>query len=187
MTKFIKKLIIFVIGAVVLAFVVSLIAALKLTSDFKNIVDKIKPVDFETCAALGNPVMESYPRQCRADGETFTENVGNEVEKIDLIKLTAPRPNEIIKSPVTIEGEARGTWFFEASFPVKLWDTTGKELAVGIAQAQGDWMTEDFVPFKVTLEFETPAIKRGLLILEKDNPSGLKENEDSLRIPIRFE
>jgi len=29
--------------------------------------------NFEECVAAGNPVMESYPRQCRADGETFTE------------------------------------------------------------------------------------------------------------------
>jgi eight-cysteine-cluster-containing protein len=30
--------------------------------------------DFDTCAAAGNPVMESYPRQCRhTDGRTFTE------------------------------------------------------------------------------------------------------------------
>ena len=30
--------------------------------------------DFQSCAAAGNPVMESYPRQCRhTDGRTFTE------------------------------------------------------------------------------------------------------------------
>ncbi|OIO49481.1 MAG: hypothetical protein AUJ39_00960 [Parcubacteria group bacterium CG1_02_42_13] len=186
MTKFIKWLIIFVGGAIVLAFIISLIAAFKLTSDFKNIVDKIKPVDFETCAALGNPVMESYPRQCKSEGQTFAENVGNEVEKMDLVRLSTPRPNEIVKSPLAVEGEARGNWFFETSFPVKIWDITGKEIARGITQAQGEWMTEEFVPFKVTLEFETPAIKKGLLILEKDNPSGLPENADSLRIPVRF-
>ena len=29
---------------------------------------------FEECAAAGNPVMESYPRQCRTeDGKHFTE------------------------------------------------------------------------------------------------------------------
>lgn len=28
---------------------------------------------FEECAAAGNPVMESYPRRCNANGETFTE------------------------------------------------------------------------------------------------------------------
>ena len=30
---------------------------------------------FEECVAAGNPVMESYPRQCRANGQTFVEEV----------------------------------------------------------------------------------------------------------------
>ncbi len=28
---------------------------------------------FETCASAGNPIMESFPRQCRANGQTFVE------------------------------------------------------------------------------------------------------------------
>ena len=31
--------------------------------------------NFEDCVAAGNPVMESYPRQCRHDGELFVEVV----------------------------------------------------------------------------------------------------------------
>jgi len=31
--------------------------------------------NFDDCAAAGNPVMESYPRQCVANGETFIENI----------------------------------------------------------------------------------------------------------------
>lgn len=31
--------------------------------------------NFEECAAAGNPIMESYPRQCRAGGKTFVEDV----------------------------------------------------------------------------------------------------------------
>jgi len=30
---------------------------------------------FEECVAAGNPVMESYPRQCIADGKTFVEEL----------------------------------------------------------------------------------------------------------------
>jgi hypothetical protein len=30
---------------------------------------------FEECVAAGNPVMESYPRQCRAGDKHFVENV----------------------------------------------------------------------------------------------------------------
>ncbi len=33
-------------------------------------------INFETCASLGYPIMESYPRQCRTpDGETFVEDI----------------------------------------------------------------------------------------------------------------
>lgn len=47
---------------------------------------------FEECAAAGYPVMESYPRQCRADGKTFVENVSAPAE---------PEP-EAIGNPETL-------------------------------------------------------------------------------------
>lgn len=104
----------------------------------------------------------------------------------DLIRVTTPENNDFIKSPLTIIGEARGFWYFEASFPVKLLDADGKQLAIKPAQAKGEWMTESFVPFEVSLEFEKPSTAGGSLILQKDNPSGLPENDRELRIPVRF-
>jgi len=58
---------------------------------------------------------------------------------------------------------------------------------VGIAQAEGEWMTTEFVPFKATLNFEKPSVKTGKLILKKDNPSGLSQNDDELVVPIKFD
>ena len=107
--------------------------------------------------------------------------------KENLIRVTTPVPNQIVKSPIQIEGEARGTWFFEASFPIRLLDANGKELGVAVAQAQDEWMTENFVPFKAELRFSNPTTVAGTLVLEKDNPSGLPEHDDELRLPIRFE
>jgi len=145
------------------------------------------PTNFEECAAKGYPVLESYPRQCKTpDGKTFVEDIGNALEKQDLIRISKPRPNELIKSPLKIEGEARGYWFFEADFPVKLLDANDKEIARGIAKALSEWMTEDFVAFEAEIEFQPPSTNRGTLILEKDNPSGLPENADQLEIPVRF-
>ena len=132
-------------------------------------------------------MMESYPRQCQTpEGQSFTEDIGNELEKQDLIRIDSPRPNQIITSPLTITGQARGYWFFEASFPVKLLDQEGNIIATAIASAQEEWMTEDFVPFSAELEFITPSSDRGDLILEKDNPSGLLEHADELRVPVKF-
>lgn len=143
---------------------------------------------YDDCVAAGNPVMESYPAQCNTpDGKHFVQDIGNENEKLDKIKITTPRPGQVITSPLTITGQARGTWFFEATFPVVLTDWDGKILAQGIAEAQGDWMTEEFVPFKSVLNY--PKVpdstnKKGTLILKKDNPSGDPKNDDSLEIPV---
>src|SRR3989338_698665 len=144
--------------------------------------------NFKECADAGNPIMESYPRQCiTADGPLFVEDIGNANEKADLIRLDAPQPGAVITSPLTVRGEARGTWFFEASFPLVLVDWDGKIIAEGYAQAQSDWMTEEFVPFEGTLTFTTPSYgERGALIAKKDNPSGLPEHDDALEIPIMF-
>jgi hypothetical protein len=144
--------------------------------------------NFEECAAAGNRVMESYPRECRTqDGKSFTEDIGNELLKSDLIIIESPRPNEKIESPVKIIGMARGYWFFEGSFPIKLTDKNGNILAYTIAKADGEWMTEEFVRFSAELIFPNISVKNGNLILEKDNPSGLPEYNDALIVPVVFD
>ena len=147
-----------------------------------------KITSFEECVARGFPVMESYPRQCRTfNGDLFAENIGNEIEKSNLIKVDSPRPNTIAQSPLRIAGQARGVWYFEASFPVILEDGAGNILAQVPAQAKGEWMTEDFVPFAVVLDFQMPTTSTvGVLRLKKDNPSGLPQNDDELIIPVKF-
>lgn len=148
---------------------------------------------FEECEENGYPVMESYPRQCMTpDGRSFTENIsntdGNDEENLnDDIHVNLPQPNAKITSPLVVKGEARGTWFFEASFPVRLVLENGDELVTTPAEAQGEWMTEDFVPFEATLTFAQPIPQKGTLILMKDNPSGLPEFDKSISIPVVFE
>ncbi len=103
------------------------------------------------------------------------------------VQVTSPHPYQAITSPLTITGQARGIWFFEAIFPVILTDWDGKIIAQGTATAQGDWMTEQYVPFTATLTFVKPAYKdNGTLILKKDNPSGLPQNDAAYEIPVVF-
>jgi len=105
----------------------------------------------------------------------------------ELIKVSNVSSGQLIKSPFVVTGEARGYWFFEASFPIRILDADGLELGVVVAQAQSEWMTEDFVPFEATLVFKKPTTATGTIILQKDNPSGLPENDDELRINVRFD
>lgn len=174
--KFYTYLAIFTAVAIAVAFT---------TRFFYNSSD-ITVSSFEDCVAAGNPVMESWPRQCAADGQTFVEDIGNELDKSDLIRVDVPRPNSLVTSPMEITGQAKGEWYFEGTFPIYLYDANGVELGVMGAQAQGDWMSDGFVPFSVIFRFDPPKTSTGELILQKDNPSGLPEFADELRIPVHF-
>jgi len=110
---------------------------------------------------------------------------GRQVVKPDDIVLVAPLPNSVVTSPLAVTGEARGFWFFEASFPVRLLDGNGNIMAEVPAQAQGEWMTENFVPFAAELDFSAPATSTGTLVLEKQNAAGLP-NPEQMIVPVRF-
>ena len=177
-----KKIIVIIIGVILLA-----ISAV--TWKFVKKESPIVVTTFEECVQVGNPVAESYPRQCHHGGVTYAESIGNELEKTNLIRVNSPRPNQIIESPLVVRGEARGYWFFEASFPIIVTDWDGLIIGQGIATAKSEWMTEDFVPFEAIINFtvhKNTYSKRGALILRKDNPSGLPEHDDALEIPVVF-
>ncbi len=112
---------------------------------------------------------------------------GSMPDSSNLIIVEKPKLDELVESPLLINGRARGYWYFEASFPVRIFDDNGVELGVAIAQAGGEWMTEDFIPFAAILEFKKPSTERGVLVLQKDNPSGLPEHDAELKIPIAFD
>jgi hypothetical protein len=102
------------------------------------------------------------------------------------LSITTPNLQQTLDNPFTLEGKATGGWFFEGDFPVKLLDANGKILALSFATAQEDWMTEDLVDFKAKISFENPTTETGVLILQKDNPSGLPENDASVQFPVKF-
>ncbi len=129
---------------------------------------------------LGSVVFAGVQKEMPEELATTTGNT-------DIIRLTSPRSGEAIESPLIITGEARGPWYFEATFPVVLTDWDGLIIAQHYAEAQDSWMTTEYVPFRAVLEFEKPAYgERGSLILRKSNASGLPEHDDALEISIKF-
>lgn len=181
-----ERLIFFILlGILVIAGIGSAVAqAVKQQQDRASVI----VTSFEECARAGNMVRESYPSVCVSrDGKMFTQDIGNELEKRELIRIAMPRPNEAVKSPLLISGEARGVWFFEATFPISVLNDKDEIIGVGFAQADDEWMTEDFVPFSAEVQFDPRGAKKGFVILKKDNPSGLPEHDDELRIPVTFQ
>ncbi len=157
----------------------------------KRSIDRI--TTFDECIQNGFPANGLNPSHCTLpDGRVFDEIIepptqnesGTSTPSHPLVSVDKIKNGQVVTSPLTITGKARGYWYFEASFPVELLDAAGKQIAAGPAQAQGDWMTEDFVPFTITLNFENKTEQKGTLVLHKDNPSGLSEREDTLSIPV---
>jgi len=82
--------------------------------------------------------------------------------------------------PILVDGEARGPWFFEATFPVEIRLNDGVILAEGYAQAQDEWMTTEVVPFYAELKKKDGApdyVGVAALVLKKANASGLPEHD----------
>src|SRR3989344_7926549 len=63
---------------------------------------------------------------------TYTNSSDN------LIKVELPFPGAVVGKEFSVIGEASGTWFFEASFPIELVDKAGKNLDTVVAQEGAD-------------------------------------------------
>ena len=114
------------------------------------------------------------------------DEVTYESRKGVTIKVYSPSNGAKVTSPLVIIGEVPGNWSFEASFPVILKDPNGNIIAKAPAQLLGDWMTTKLVPFSLKLPYTASMTGNGSIILQKDNPSGLPQNDDSVMIPVAF-
>jgi len=120
---------------------------------------------------------------CLTDGGTNKNNNTVNSNKNPIV-IYAPVSGAIVSSPLLIEGKASGSWFFEASFPIKLVDENGELIAQSLANAKSDWMTDDYVEFSGKIEFSVSVEKKAYLVFQKDNPSGVPENDAEYRMPV---
>lgn len=149
-------------------------------------------LSFEDCVTAGYPILESNPRQCKtSDGRTYTEELPESITYTntskDIITVDLPYPEAVTGKIFSVTGKARGEWFFEASFPIEILDEGGRSLVRTHAQAEGEWMTENFVPFKGDVVIPATYTGKATIILKKDNPSGMIEKEAYLAFPITIE
>lgn len=141
--------------------------------------------NFSECSQAGYPILESYPRRCvDKTGKSYTENISDKQLETKPI-INEPKKLEI-SSPIEIKGKARGNWFFEGQFPIEITDENGKILGQGSARSSGNWLTEDYITFSTKIVFSTSTTAKGFIILKKDNPSGLSENDVQEKIIVSF-
>lgn len=104
------------------------------------------------------------------------------------VMVYSPKINSAITNGIVkISGTAKGTWYFEASFPIQIQDSEGNVLATGTATALSDWMTENPVPFSSDiLFFASTTTNYGKIVLKNDNPSGDPTKDKFFEVPVSF-
>jgi len=95
------------------------------------------------------------------------------------------KDNQQVSNPIKIEGKARGGWYFEATFPIQLVDADGNIITSTVGRAESDWATTSFVNFTAELNYDNASSTGpALIVLNKDNPSGNPDFDQSIFIPI---
>ncbi len=130
------------------------------------------------------PVVVPPTEQDSSSSMTTSSSSSVEISDKEVI-IESPEVNALVMSPLLVRGKARGFWFLEASLPVQLRDANNNVIMTVPATANGEWMTTDYVEFTATLRFTTTATS-GFLVIKKDNPSGLPENDAEVKIPVNF-
>lgn len=102
------------------------------------------------------------------------------------IIISSPKKNSEINSPVQIQGQAIGPWFFEGNFTIQIIDNQGNKIGESLAYAQENYMTDHMVPFSAEINFNLNNSQQGKIIFKRANPSGLPENAESFELPIQI-
>lgn len=130
---------------------------------------------FDECVSAGNPVMESFPRQCRDEaGNLFTEefselpprqDVGDASpqENIAWIEITSPTPGRAVMSPLEVTGVLLAPLGTTSAPALRLIDETGGVISENTAIAT-TIMPDGNLSFSATLSWTTVATGTGTLI-----------------------
>lgn len=104
------------------------------------------------------------------------------------VTLDDLEPEGTISSPYTLSGMIPGTWMFEGSFTVLLYDEDGTELGEWILSVgEGeDWMSEDEVSFTGELDFDAGDSVGGTLVFRAANPSDIEGNCREMHMTVAF-
>lgn len=182
---------------IIIISLVSVIGAICLTVGVLyliNYMDNKNVTDFGSCVAKNNKILETSPRQCTTKfGKTYveqtTESAMNEFVSLKgvVIKLENLNMGDKVMTPFVINGEVPGNWSSEGSFTIEVVDDQENVIGKSTAVLDGDWMTDNYVNFSANIEYNLPTnTPEGRVILQKDNPSGLSENDDSVEIQVWF-
>lgn len=98
-----------------------------------------------------------------------SEEVHTSTSKEGRFIIDSPERGEIIKSPLSVQGQVFGKWFFEGDFSVRLETVDGEVLAEVPVIPQGVTDEETYAPFEVSLVFQDTTATSGVLFLGRSD------------------
>ena len=132
-----------------------------------------------------DPVHEENVESAVSDSASDSVQAPATAALSEKVTVSSPVRGATVGKSFKVAGKAPGTWFFEAQFPIQVRSDAGDVIGRGVAHAQGEWMTEALVPFTAEVTIDDASYKGAArLILLRDNPSGLPENDDAVEFPI---
>ena len=153
------------------------------TIPITDIVQQQTINSFVDCVATGNPVMESYPRQCRAQGKIFVEEVEKKpVQQNTPVSAPSVTIQPVVSTPAPQDSMAAdpnainfGTNNTDSSAPV---DSVDNSDINSLYDADGHYYTDpDYDP---TRPFDVDAYNQGEYDNTESNYDNVSEPQDSI-------
>lgn len=116
--------------------------------------------------------------------ESVNPQATSDPEGIVILNLIA---GQVVTSPLSVTGLVPAGWMFEGRLPVLLLDDSENIITKvqGVELKPGSWQSGEPVAFKATVSFSTDRTE-GYIVVKKDNPSGLPENDEEFRLQVSF-
>ena len=130
-------------------------------------------VQTATTTATTTPIAKSSASQATSTAPLDTKVI-----------VSTPKSGAVVSRTFSIAGTAPSGWFFEAVFPIMVRDDNDNAIGRTQGRAQSDWTAPGPIRFTAQVTLETAYKGPATLVLMRDNPSGLPENDDSVEIPI---
>ena len=129
----------------------------------------------------------NYPIHCWTPNGWLSINRDRSAPLIALNNLGIDDFWSVVGKELVITGYLSGRWFFEADCLAEIHDYQGQIITKGLAVALADWMTEELVPFQASFIWpDNLNLRRAILVIVKDNPTGLMAEDEGLVIPIKL-
>ncbi len=112
--------------------------------------------------------------------------VDNSGANANSIKLTNLSANQVITSPLLVEGMATADWFYRGDFTVLLYDASGNRIAFEKAVINEEVREGDLVGFVFSISFPFTGTSKGYLVFKKSNPTGNDELDYKVKLPVKF-